>query len=235
MQLANAVLMRKLEENTPPVEEEAGLPALPDKHRNATSGKVKRTKRGAKQEVQNAEADSQHVLDELAPGYNGAATDDLASAWEQCKADGAKWGGRGRGGRAVARQQASMSTHVRDVYVENFTLMIGGRELLQESQLRLIHGRRYALMGNNGVGKSSLLHRIALGKVPGFPQHLRVALVAQEEARAPPAGKTTSDWLVSLVSTFLAPTLEREKSALEEAMDELDLADGSAESAELAH
>lgn len=36
-------------------------------------------------------------------------------------------------------------------------------------------------MGANGVGKTTLLRRIAAGGVPGWPLHLRSFLVQQEE------------------------------------------------------
>ena len=61
-----------------------------------------------------------------------------------------------------------------------------GAELLSGCTLRLVHGRRYALLGRNGCGKTTLLHRIALGLVPGFPPHLTVALVAQVGTRKHP-------------------------------------------------
>jgi energy-coupling factor transporter ATP-binding protein EcfA2 len=48
---------------------------------------------------------------------------------------------------------------------------------------------RYGLVGKNGVGKSTLLRRMALCAIPGFPRHLRVYLVEQEtsEQRFPSA------------------------------------------------
>jgi ATPase subunit of ABC transporter with duplicated ATPase domains len=76
-------------------------------------------------------------------------------------------------------------------------------DILERSTLRLLHGHRYGLVGRNGVGRSylaylrrteagiilnahlsgktTLLKRIARGSVPGFPQHLRVFLVRQED------------------------------------------------------
>lgn len=47
--------------------------------------------------------------------------------------------------------------------------------------MRLGHGRRYGLIGANGVGKTTLLRRIAAGAVPGWPLHMRSYLVQQEE------------------------------------------------------
>jgi len=46
--------------------------------------------------------------------------------------------------------------------------------------LHLLTGRRYAILGDNGCGKTTLLRRIATGMLPGFPRHLRVLLLEQE-------------------------------------------------------
>ena len=100
------------------------------------------------------EAALQRLLDE---------TDDFASAWTARNAEGKAWGGRGAGGRGVARRYQTMSARTKDVVVDGVTLAFLGRELLARSELRLAAGRRYALLGRNGVGKSTLLRRIAAG------------------------------------------------------------------------
>lgn len=40
-----------------------------------------------------------------------------------------------------------------DIHVHNFNITFGGKVLLQEADLRLIYGRRYGLVGRNGVGE----------------------------------------------------------------------------------
>eukprot|EP00934_Nitzschia_sp_Nitz4_P009110 Nitzschia sp. Nitz4//scaffold62_size106224//86487//90411//NITZ4_004369-RA/size106224-processed-gene-0.39-mRNA-1//1//CDS//3329555895//9100//frame0 len=58
-----------------------------------------------------------------------------------------------------------------------FNLAYGGKILLRESKLRLLRGRRYALVGQNGVGKTTLMNAINTGKLEGWPQHLVTAYV----------------------------------------------------------
>jgi len=58
-----------------------------------------------------------------------------------------------------------------------FNLAYGGKILLRESRLRLLRGRRYALVGQNGVGKTTLMSAINNGKLEGWPQHLVTAYV----------------------------------------------------------
>ena len=69
------------------------------------------------------------------------------------------------------------------------TLAYQGTELLERTTLRLGNGRRYGLVGANGVGKTTLLRRIAAGAVPGWPLHMRSYFVQQEEM--------VSDWVSS--------------------------------------
>jgi hypothetical protein len=78
-----------------------------------------------------------------------ALVDDWGSAWEECKKLGLKWGGRGMGGRATGR----CTVQTRDVVVEGCTMAYLGRNLLERTTLRLLQGRRYGLIGKNGVGK----------------------------------------------------------------------------------
>ena len=47
------------------------------------------------------------------------------------------------------------------------------------ASLTLAYGRRYGLIGRNGVGKSTLLRHIALREVP-VPSHITILFVEQE-------------------------------------------------------
>jgi ATPase subunit of ABC transporter with duplicated ATPase domains len=127
------------------------------------------------------------------------ATDSYASAWAQALADASAaaadggevrvaWGGRGRGGRGIARR----TFQPRDIVLDNVCLEYvndanvtgvgggGSKVLLNNAYLKLLPGRVYSLIGRNGVGKSSLLKRMSAGKIPGFPPHITTVLVPQE-------------------------------------------------------
>ncbi|KAG5919414.1 hypothetical protein E4U42_006528 [Claviceps africana] len=54
-----------------------------------------------------------------------------------------------------------------------------GLEILSDAKLFLREGRRYALIGRNGTGKSTLLRAIAGKLIPGMPEGARVALLQQ--------------------------------------------------------
>jgi len=118
--------------------------------------------------------------------------DDYASAWNDVRAKANNnngqdqdvvWGGRGKGGRGVNRGLGVYRG--KDAVVNQLTLSYGGQELLHETHLAIAHGHRYGLMGPNGVGKSTLLRRIATGSVPGWPLHLSVKMVEQEVLGTP--------------------------------------------------
>lgn len=67
-----------------------------------------------------------------------------------------------------------------DVLVNNVSVIVGGKTLLDQASLKLISGKKYGLIGRNGVGKTTLLNMIARKEVEGFPQHLHVLHVEQE-------------------------------------------------------
>ena len=48
---------------------------------------------------------------------------------------------------------------------------------MHKTKLRLLRGRRYTLVGQNGVGKTTLMNAINAGKLDGWPQHLKTAYV----------------------------------------------------------
>uniref|UniRef100_A0A0B7JLT1 ABC transporter domain-containing protein n=1 Tax=Bionectria ochroleuca TaxID=29856 RepID=A0A0B7JLT1_BIOOC len=54
-----------------------------------------------------------------------------------------------------------------------------GIEILSNAKLRLKPGQRYALVGRNGTGKSTLLKAIAEKLIPGIPEETRIAALQQ--------------------------------------------------------
>eukprot|EP01034_Spumella_vulgaris_P037460 gene37460-46212_t len=68
----------------------------------------------------------------------------------------------------------------KDIHVTNFNITYGGSILLEGADLRLVFGRRYGLIGRNGIGKTTLLKHMATFDIEGFPKHHRVLHVKQE-------------------------------------------------------
>ena len=66
------------------------------------------------------------------------------------------------------------------VDVQNAILAFAGRVLLKGCDLRFERGQRYGLIGQNGVGKTTLLNRLAAKDITGFPQELRVWYIRHE-------------------------------------------------------
>jgi ATP-binding cassette subfamily F protein 3 len=64
----------------------------------------------------------------------------------------------------------SGASREKDIHVNNFTITYGGHILLEGADLRLVYGRRYGLIGRNGVGKTTLLKHMANFDIEGFPR-----------------------------------------------------------------
>lgn len=69
--------------------------------------------------------------------------------------------------------------NVKDITVENFSVSARGKELLKNTSVKIAHGKRYGLVGPNGMGKSTLLKLLAWRKIP-VPKNIDVLLVEQE-------------------------------------------------------
>lgn len=67
----------------------------------------------------------------------------------------------------------------KDIQLENVDLNFGSNRILSGASLSLAHGRRYGLIGRNGIGKSTLLRAMALREI-AVPPHLTVLYVEQE-------------------------------------------------------
>ena len=66
------------------------------------------------------------------------------------------------------------------VQLEGIILAFTGRVLLRRTSLLLERGRRYGIVGQNGVGKTTLLTRVAARDINGFPADVKCYYVAHE-------------------------------------------------------
>ncbi|XP_062199001.1 ABC transporter F family member 4-like [Phragmites australis] len=89
---------------------------------------------------------------------------------------GARVSGSAGGGED---REGAVDDNVKDIVLENFSVSARGKELLKSASLRISHGRRYGLVGPNGMGKSTLLKLLAWRQVP-VPRNIDVLLVEQE-------------------------------------------------------
>jgi ATP-binding cassette subfamily F protein 3 len=48
-----------------------------------------------------------------------------------------------------------------DILIENFDISFGNKTLVAGADLQLAYGRRYCLIGRNGIGKTTLLKMIS--------------------------------------------------------------------------
>ncbi|KZF22240.1 ATP-binding cassette, sub-family F, member 3 [Xylona heveae TC161] len=67
----------------------------------------------------------------------------------------------------------------KDIKVDSFDLSISGTRILSDTSLTLAHGRRYGLVGQNGIGKSTLLRALSRREV-AIPTHISILHVEQE-------------------------------------------------------
>ena len=62
----------------------------------------------------------------------------------------------------------------------DLSLAYMGLELLRHTSLSVYRGRIYGLIGKNGIGKTTLLNKLANGEVPGFPKNVKCGIVRHE-------------------------------------------------------
>lgn len=86
------------------------------------------------------------------------------------------------GARAAALDSADgavADANAKDIKIDSFSVSARGKELLKNTSLTIVHGRRYGLVGPNGKGKSTLLKLLAWRQIP-VPRNIDVLLVEQE-------------------------------------------------------
>lgn len=70
-------------------------------------------------------------------------------------------------------------TKSKDIKVDNIDITIGGHRILTDAAFTLAYGRRYGLVGQNGIGKSTLLRALSRREV-AIPNHISILHVEQE-------------------------------------------------------
>mmetsp|Transcript_2350 Transcript_2350/g.5280 ORF Transcript_2350/g.5280 Transcript_2350/m.5280 type:complete len:675 (+) Transcript_2350:463-2487(+) len=82
----------------------------------------------------------------------------------------------------TSRFHVDLDPDVKHIDLQGLNLSIGKNDLLVDAHLQLKHGTHYALIGRNGVGKSTLLRVISEKTLVGFPRNVSVQYVKQEIA-----------------------------------------------------
>lgn len=108
-----------------------------------------------------------------------------------------------------------------DIRIENFDVSFGERCLLQGAELSLATGRRYGLIGRNGLGKTTLLKMLASRNLR-IPAHISILHVEQE---------VEGDDTAALQSVLQSDTL-REELLTEERTLNARIASGTADGME---
>lgn len=67
----------------------------------------------------------------------------------------------------------------KDIKLDNLDINISGVRILTDATLTLAFGRRYGLVGQNGIGKSTLLRALSRREV-AIPNHISILHVEQE-------------------------------------------------------
>ncbi|KAL4879809.1 P-loop containing nucleoside triphosphate hydrolase protein [Aspergillus karnatakaensis] len=67
----------------------------------------------------------------------------------------------------------------KDIKLDGIDISVGGNRILSEAALTLAYGRRYGLVGQNGIGKSTLLRALSRREV-AIPSHISILHVEQE-------------------------------------------------------
>ena len=61
----------------------------------------------------------------------------------------------------VVRRQREGSGKSNDLILENISLVIAGKTLLDTTNVKLAYGKKYGLVGRNGIGKTCLMNALA--------------------------------------------------------------------------
>lgn len=81
--------------------------------------------------------------------------------------------------QAPIRDSGARAANSRDVRLESIDISIGNKQLMSCADITMAYGRRYGLVGRNGIGKTTLLKMISSGQLV-IPSGIRMLSVEQE-------------------------------------------------------
>ncbi|KIP02563.1 hypothetical protein PHLGIDRAFT_111934 [Phlebiopsis gigantea 11061_1 CR5-6] len=111
---------------------------------------------------------------------------------------------------------AASKNKSKDIHLPSIDVSFGSNRILSGASLTLAHGRRYGIIGRNGVGKSTLLRHIAMRDVP-IPSHITILFVEQEII-----GDDTTALDSVLKADVWRDTLLKEEASLNAKLQELE-------------
>jgi len=122
----------------------------------------------------NAKAFNQETVNKFIRPYFDACVHGSDAATAACASLVAQWGKY-----ELDNQEEEDTEEGEELCNCKFTLAYGSKVLLHNTELKLIRGKRYGLLGGNDSGKSTLLRSIANHQIDGFPpeSELRTVLV----------------------------------------------------------
>jgi len=75
----------------------------------------------------------------------------------------------------------TIDSYSKDIDLKDVNIFVGEKELLTDANLKLYQGVHYGLIGQNGIGKSTLLKAIGYKLIIGFPDQVQTHYVEQLE------------------------------------------------------
>ncbi|XP_004502066.1 ABC transporter F family member 3 [Cicer arietinum] len=81
---------------------------------------------------------------------------------------------------ACVKHEGGGGHTVKDIHMDNFTISVGGHDLIVDGSVTLSFGRHYGLVGRNGTGKTTFLRHMAMHAIDGIPRNCQILHVEQE-------------------------------------------------------
>ncbi|KAI9479423.1 ATP-binding cassette, regulator of translational elongation [Coemansia sp. RSA 989] len=105
---------------------------------------------------------------------------------------------------------------VKDIKLDSFDISFSGKRILTNASLHMTYGRRYGLIGRNGIGKSTLLRNIAYREL-SVPTYISILFVEQEMT-----GDDTTAIRSVLKADIFREQLLRDEAAINQELKSLD-------------